>query len=281
MSTKRRFGIALVGSVLLTSLVSPTRSHNSVKDVEEQLEQTERYVQLVDQPAPRFSLLDPDGRSVTLESFGGRVVILNFIYARCKDTCPLHSALLAKVQQQLEESRLSEQIQFVTVATDTGEDPSETAAIMREHGLRHHLDSKNWVFLHGGPEAPNAGITLAAGYGLKFVPTPEGDQMHGVVTHLIDSEGRMRARYHGLGFDPLSLTLHAAALVHGNHGADAEEMSAETPQRPWITIVIGLASLLVLAYGSWWLTANYRQSRTTRAQPRSRHAAASVEKSSE
>ncbi len=38
--------------------------------------------------------------------------------------------------------------------------------------------------------------------------------MHGVVTHVIDQEGRLRARFHGLKFEPTNMVLYINALVN-------------------------------------------------------------------
>ncbi len=41
--------------------------------------------------------------------------------------------------------------------------------------------------------------------------------MHGVVTHLINKSGHLRARYHGLKFDETNMIVHINALTNGNH----------------------------------------------------------------
>jgi protein SCO1/2 len=125
---------------------------------------------------------------------------------------------LAKVQEQISLASLSDRIQFVTVATDT-EDSASTAESMRTHGPRYGLNPANWVFLHGPAGSEDLGMRFADAYGLKFVATGDSKQMHGVVTFLIDAGGQMRARYHGLNFNPTNLTLHAAALVHDIHNS--------------------------------------------------------------
>jgi protein SCO1/2 len=38
--------------------------------------------------------------------------------------------------------------------------------------------------------------------------------MHGVVTHVIDQDGRLRARFHGLKFNPVDLVVYVNALVN-------------------------------------------------------------------
>ncbi len=194
-------------------------AHNSTIEVETQIDTRERYVELVDQVAPIFVLQDTEANTNRLDGFRGKVVILNFLYSRCEEQCPLHSLKILEVQQQLSMASLSDKVQFITVATDT-EDATSTAESMRAHGSRYGLDPANWMFLHGGEGRKNLGMRFAAAYGLKFVPTDEGEQMHGVVTFLIDTKGQLRARYHGLNFNPVNLTIHAAALVHDVHSRD-------------------------------------------------------------
>ena len=55
---------------------------------------------------------------------------------------------------------------------------------------------------------------LAQAFGHKFTLTEDGYQMHGVVTHVIDQEGRWRANFHGLKFEPTSLVVYVNALVN-------------------------------------------------------------------
>jgi protein SCO1/2 len=42
--------------------------------------------------------------------------------------------------------------------------------------------------------------------------------MHGVVTHVIDREGRWRANFHGLRFKATNLVVHVNALANDVHG---------------------------------------------------------------
>src|SRR3970282_2859148 len=143
---------------------------------------------MVNYEAPGFALEDPDGRKVSLADFRGKAVILNFIYARCKEACPLHSELIAKIQAQVNATLMRDLVHFVTIATDT-EDAAATAQVMRGHGTIHGFDPANWVFLYRGSGAPDSGINTAQAYGLEFTPAPEGDTSHGVVPHVINQAG--------------------------------------------------------------------------------------------
>ncbi len=223
-------------------------THNSTIEVETQIDTRERYMELSDQIAPLIVLQDTDANAIRLDDFSGKVIILNFLYSRCEEQCPLHSLKILEVQQQLSMASLSDKVQFITVATDT-EDAASTAESMRAHGPRYGLDPANWVFLHGGEGRENLGTRFAATYGLKFVLTDDGEQMHGVVTFLIDTRGQLRARYHGLDFNPVNLTIHAAALVHDVHSRDDDNplKSALPPVGGRsIGILTALASLGIL-----------------------------------
>jgi protein SCO1/2 len=246
-----------MGAMLFIALPTLVFAHDSTKAVEEEIGGRELYVELMDQVAPVFTLQDVDGNPVSLANFLGKVVILNFIYSRCQDACPLHSVKMAKVQEQLSLASVNDSIQFVTIATDT-EDAVSTSESMRTHGTRYGLDPANWVFLQGPAGSEDLGMRFAAGYGLKFVPTDDGAQMHGVITFLIDTKGQLRARYHGLNFNPVNLTLHAAALIHDDHNKDdVKSMNSTAANSQAISIVlfvafVALVGLVCIAIFYYW-----------------------------
>ncbi|MDX1512560.1 MAG: SCO family protein [Gammaproteobacteria bacterium] len=226
---------------------TPARAHD-VKGLEHELRESEPYVELVDKTLENFRLQTPDGKEYSLEDFRGKVVVLYFLYSRCKDECPLHSLKIAEVQKQVAEASLSEQFQFVAVATDV-EPAEETANSMRGHGERFGLNPSNWIFLYGGPETRTAGIALSQEFALEFTPAGKDVQLHGVVTHLIDPDGRLRARYHGLDFDPLNLTVYAAALIHGGHdGSENPNAGGGTGFRMpgWAALTGGVLAVVFL-----------------------------------
>ena len=48
-----------------------------------------------------FSLIKPDGNVTNLSDYEGQVLIVSFIYSRCPDVCPVVSANLRWISQQL------------------------------------------------------------------------------------------------------------------------------------------------------------------------------------
>jgi protein SCO1/2 len=195
---------------------------HSTEQVLKELQQQVPYLQLTDHAAPGFVLEDVDGHKVTLDELKGNVLVLNFTYTRCTDACPLHMTLIGQVQDQVNGTLMRDHVRFVTIATDT-EPAAETATIMRTYGKAHGLDSANWTILHGGSAKPGTGIDVAKAYGLEFTPTPNGQQMHGVVTHVIDANGVLRARFHGLKFPALTVTSFINTLLYPDHHAAGAE----------------------------------------------------------
>lgn len=159
-----RLSIAAAGLALIAGAASPVTAH-SLKELEDQLQARERYVEIVHRPAPDFALSDAEGRSVRLSDFKGKVVVLNFIYASCPDVCPLHSEAIATLQEAVNGTPMKDLVRFVSITTDPERD---TPAVLKAYGPTHGLDPANWVFLTSGPDRPTATRELAGRYGLKF-----------------------------------------------------------------------------------------------------------------
>lgn len=205
-------GLALC-FVLFAGLATPASSH-SLDYVEQQLLDKEDYFQSVDSAAPDFALQDAEGRTVRKTNLRGKVVILNFIYTNCGDFCPLHTELIATLQAMINQTPMRDRVTFITITTDPLRD---TGPVLAEYGEAHGADLSNWLFLTTRPGQPEDFTrSLAKDYGLEFTQTEDGEQMHGVVTHVIDQDGRLKARFHGLKFEPLSLVTFVNALVNRN-----------------------------------------------------------------
>jgi protein SCO1/2 len=210
-----RLAIAMTAAIAATVPLSlPARSH-SLNDFEQQLQDKEKYFQPVDVGAPDFALQDADGRVFHMTDFRGKVAVLHFIYTNCPDVCPLHAEKIAEIQSMINRTPMKGQVEFVTITTDPKRD---TGAVLRDYGKAHGLDPANWVFLTTTPGEPeDTTRKLAQAYGLRFTQTEDGAQMHGVVTQIIDREGHLRARFHGLKFQSVSLVLLVNALVNDVH----------------------------------------------------------------
>lgn len=198
-------------ALLLISLSAVAWAH-SLKDLETLLGDREKYFQSVDKAAPDFALQDADGTPVQLSDLRGKVVVLHFMYAGCPDVCPLHADRIAEIQSMVNQTPMKALVQFVTITTDPKNDKPD---VLRAYGEQHRLDPANWVLLTTGAGQPeDATRKLAEQFGHKFMKQEDGYQVHGIVTHVIDSEGRWRANFHGLRFEPTNLVVFINALVN-------------------------------------------------------------------
>ena len=205
---------------LVAVAVAPAASAHSVKDLEALMGDKEKFFQPIDKPTPGFALRDADGKPAKLVDLRGKVVVLHFIYAGCPDICPLHAEKIAEVQAMVNRTPMKEQVRFITITTDPSND---TPDILRAYGPTHGLDPANWAFLTTAPDQPEDGTRkLAEAYGHKFIKIESGYQVHSVVTHVIDKDGRWRANFYGLRFQPLNLVMFVNALVN-DHDHEEEQ----------------------------------------------------------
>ena len=215
----------IVGAVIAAGVTTSPAvvAAHSLDELEERLFQSEPYFQAIDRPTPAFALQDADGRSVTLGDFQGKVVVLHFIYAGCPDFCPLHAEKLAEVQTLLNITPTRDQVVFVSITTDPTND---TPDVLADYGPLHGLDPTNWIFLTvRSGDREDSTRQLAASFGHRFDETTSGYQLHGVVTHVIDREGRWRANFHGLRFHPTNLAIYVNALANDIHQATTTRAS--------------------------------------------------------
>lgn len=98
-----------------------------------------------------LELVTQDGEPVRFytDVLKDKVVLINFIYTRCKDACPLLVQKLTLVRDVVE-GQLGNPIQFVSISVDPERD---TPAALKEFARRYHADHAGWVFLTG--EAQN------------------------------------------------------------------------------------------------------------------------------
>ena len=181
----------------------------------------ERLFQPIGKPAPEFSLSDAGGRPVAAADFRGKVVVLHFIHASCRDACPPHADKIAEVQMLVNASPMRDSVRFLSITTDPVKDSPE---VMRAYGRLHGLDPANWTFLTRSPGQPeNATRRLAQAFGHTFSQAGDGSRPDGVVTHIVDKQGRWRANFHDLGFTSVNVVLYVNALVNDARHSPAEQ----------------------------------------------------------
>lgn len=112
-------------------------------------------------------LLTQDGTEVRFYSdlLQDRVVVLNVVYTRCTDACPLITRKLKAVREILGEEHAA-RIRFISLSSDPAHDSPD---VLKAFARRHEVDDPHWTFLTG-EEAQMTQVLARLGH---LVPSPE------------------------------------------------------------------------------------------------------------
>lgn len=132
--------------------------------------------------APGFQLTDQNGKTVSLSSLKGKVVVLDFMDPVCTDICPIVSAEIVKANQLLGSDR--NDVEFLAVNVNQyHESQPDIRKFSKAHGLSN---LSNWHFLTGNTTTLKA---IWKAYGIKVVPNPTGDVEHTSFMYFIGKDG--------------------------------------------------------------------------------------------
>jgi cytochrome oxidase Cu insertion factor (SCO1/SenC/PrrC family) len=147
----------------------------------------------LDFTAPAFTLTDQNGRSVSLASLRGKVVLLTFLDPVCTSDCPLIAQEFRAADQLLGAS--SRNVEMVAVvANPVYRSLAYTRAFDSQEGLSR---LPNWLFLTGSLAQLQQSWK---NYSITAQVLPGGGMVaHNDIAFVIDSTGRTRAE---LDFDP-------------------------------------------------------------------------------
>jgi len=164
-----------------------------------------------------YSLVASDSAAVMFpQDVKGDVVVLGYIYTHCPDVCPMTTANMKKVRQQLDAPN---DVQFVTVTFDPLRD---TPSVMAQYSETYGVDDTNWMFLTGDTTTVNA-MMRRIGISHRITDTTttsDGEAIyfisHSDLVTLIDREGRIRQHYSGSRTPPEILVEDINKLRNGS-----------------------------------------------------------------
>jgi protein SCO1/2 len=134
-----------------------------------------------------LTLVDQDGRTLKLDAFAGRPVVVTMFYASCPVACPvLISDLKNAVRRASSESQ--KEVAVLLVSLDPERD---TTTALKELATRHHRDLPNWRFTHTSAESTRE---LAAVLGIKYKKLEGGAIRHTSLMSVLDGRGVVRHR---------------------------------------------------------------------------------------
>jgi protein SCO1/2 len=136
-----------------------------------------------------FALVDQRGRPVSELDLSGKITVVTFFYATCKDICPRLQSRLATVRAAFaNDSRV--QLASISVAPE-----HDTAPILAAYAEANRIEAPSWLLLTGA----RAEIDRVAAKSF-FATQPmlrASSATHGETIWLLDGSRRIRGLYNG------------------------------------------------------------------------------------
>jgi protein SCO1/2 len=146
---------------------------------------------------PDFKLINQDGRTIHLDQFKGRVVLLTFIYTRCPlaDFCPRMSHNFAEIDKALQgDPRLSAKTHLLSISFDPEYD---TPTVLKSYGEAYTGQYTKDRFEHWDFAAPSRSemAAMTKYFCVGVTPGDSGTLTHSLSTVLIGKDGKVRSWY--------------------------------------------------------------------------------------
>ena len=176
--------LLILVSLAVTSIISAYEIKGS-EDTGSNLKKPEYYKNF----GGDFSLTGPEGKTVSLEDFRNKLVLIYFGYTFCPDVCPITLSNLKMLMLSLEEK--AEDVQVIFISIDPERDTFQK--------LKDYVPYFHPTFIGlTGSEAELASVAkkYQTFYLKQKVESEAGYLMaHSDVVILVDQNGRFRGRY--------------------------------------------------------------------------------------
>ena len=183
------------------------------------------FEQKLDQQLPLdLTLRDSAGQAVRLgDFFRNKPVLLNFVYYRCRDLCPLLSDGLIRALRPLSFD-VGKEFDIVTVSFDPADTPAAAAAAKGEYLKKYRRTgaSNGWHVL----TAEAAAIaTLADAAGFRYTyDAAKNEFAHATGIVVVTPQGKTSRYYYGIEFSPRDLRLGLIEAAAGKIGSPIDQL---------------------------------------------------------
>jgi protein SCO1 len=136
-----------------------------------------------------FALVDQDARRVDERALDGKITVVVFFYATCRDLCPRLESKLAQVRAAYSSDA---RVQLVSISVAPRHD---TAPVLAAYAAMNHISAPAWRLLTGDT---NEVARVASASFFAGAPAVRGvGATHGETIWLLDSARRIRGLYNG------------------------------------------------------------------------------------
>lgn len=144
-------------------------------------------------PAPKFSLTNQENKTITNDTYKGKVYVVEFFFSTCPTICPIMNRNMKFIQESFA-SNTNFGIASITINPE-----NDTPGVLKKHVEDIQAKGMNWNFLTGDKatifDIANKGFNLYAGENKNV----NGGFEHSGLFALIDKEGNIRSRKDDFG----------------------------------------------------------------------------------
>lgn len=157
--------------------------------VEKKLWNTKKYHIIKD-----FKLKNQNGQLVTLSSFEGKVLIVNFFFTSCRDICPKMINHISSLQKKF---KYNPNVMFLshTVMPEV-----DSVSVLKSYAEKNNIESSKWNLLTGSKQEL---YKLARESYLVSKKTNSNTLIHTENIVLVDKKRRIRGFYNGTDSDSI------------------------------------------------------------------------------
>ena len=138
---------------------------------------------------PEFRFTNQDGKTITNETYKGKVYVVEFFFTTCPSICPIMNRNMKKIQDEFY-GNLSFGIASFSINPE-----HDTPEVLKKYAENYDATHPNWHFLTGDKDA----IYKLSNEGFKLYSAEdenaEGGFEHSGLFALIDQDGNIRSRY--------------------------------------------------------------------------------------
>ena len=219
------FTVFVLLCLTAASLPSARTAHAHDEDKRPAALRAVAFDQRLNQQLPLdLNLRDSSGKVVRLrEYFGRKPVLLNFVYYRCRELCPLLSDGLVRALRPISFD-VGNQFDIVTVSFDPADTATAAAAAKAEYIKKYRREgaSAGWHVLTAEPGAIKA-LADAAGFRYSY-DAQRNEFAHATGIVVATPQGKISRYYYGIEFSPRDLRLGLIEAAAGKIGSPLDQL---------------------------------------------------------
>ena len=139
-----------------------------------------------------FTFTDQDGKTITNETFKGKVYVADFFFTSCRTICPIMKTQMFRVYQEIQNDP------EVLLLSHSIDPEYDTVELLHDFAARLDVKSEKWHFATGQPKEYVFDLAQKSYFATAMEDKTEPDGfIHSGAFLLIDRLGRIRGKYDG------------------------------------------------------------------------------------